>query len=241
MSLFTTGRYTYTPSRPLTQAAVPLWSYHVRRLRKAHAHFAATNASWGTYPGDGAIWAAVKDALEPLQPSDGKSDWRVRIVMSRPSSGGVAPLRVETPLAALPPFTLTINADLFKRRLWIDSRATPAPEGSEVDLRRYKTSRREVYEAAQARFADQEAHAEVLLWDESGEALEGTTSNFAILTADGWVTPRSRDILPGTGRAALLDAGEIREVERITVQQVKEAPRVVCFNGLRGVWEAEVV
>lgn len=220
---------------------MPLWEYHARRLRTAHAHFAASDPSWGEYPGDEAVWAAVQSALEPIERQDGKSDCRVRIVLSRPSSGQVAELRVETPLAALPPFTLKITDNLFRRKLWIDSVPTPAPEGAAADLRRYKTTRREVYEAAQARFADKEAHAEVLLWDASGEALEGTTSNFAILTPEGWVTARSRDILPGTTRAALLDAGEIKEVDRITVQQVKEAPRVVCFNGLRGVWETDVM
>ncbi|EKD01354.1 hypothetical protein A1Q2_04342 [Trichosporon asahii var. asahii CBS 8904] len=240
VSLFTTGRYTYIPTRPLTENAVPLWSYHVRRLRTAHAHFAARDRSWGTYPGDAAVWAAVKAALEPLQPSNG-ADWRVRIVMSRPTSGDVATVRVETPQAALPPFTLRITNDLFKRKFWVDTLPTPAPERDQVDLRRYKTTRREVYEAAQARFADKEAHAEVLLWNESGEALEGTTSNFAILSPNGWVTPKSRGILPGTARAALLDAGEIREVDRISVDEVKQAERVVCFNGLRGVWQAEVV
>lgn len=239
MALFTTGRYTFCAARPLTPAAVPLWAYHVRRLRVAHAHFAAGDDSWGSYPGDAAVWSAVQAALEPLQSTSG-TDWRVRIVLSRPSSGGVASLRVETPQAALPPFTLRLGDNLFRRRLWVDSEPTPAPASADADLRRYKTTRREVYEAAQARFADREPHPEVLLWN-GGIALEGTTSNFAILTAEGWITPRSSDILPGTARAALLDAGEISEVDCVSVAQVREADRVVCFNGLRGVWEAEVV
>jgi hypothetical protein len=74
--LFSTGRYT-SPSGPLTPDAIPLWKYHVARLRTAHAHFAALGtAQWGEWVGDDEVWARVKAAIEEKE-REGRGDWRV--------------------------------------------------------------------------------------------------------------------------------------------------------------------
>lgn len=167
----------------------------------------------------------------------------MRVVLSRPGHDETfARVSVETPPAgALPPFSTYITDEsMTKRKLWIDSQPTPSPRQAEERYRLYKTTRREVYEAAQARFADKEPHAEVLLWNSEGMALEGTTSNFAVQTPAGWITPKVHELLPGTCRRYLVDAGVVKEVDAISLQDVKAAPRVICFNGLRGVWEAEL-
>jgi len=74
-SLFTTMRYTTDRKREVTQDIIPLWTYHSRRLREAHAYFAERDGleKWGDWPGDEAIWGKVKEKLEDL----GKGDYRV--------------------------------------------------------------------------------------------------------------------------------------------------------------------
>jgi len=74
-SLFTTMRYTTDRKREVTQEMIPLWTYHLRRLREAHAYFVVRDGldRWGDWPGDEAIWGRVKEKLEDL----GKGDYRV--------------------------------------------------------------------------------------------------------------------------------------------------------------------
>lgn len=248
LSLFTTARYTYTP-QPITPDSIPCWTKHVARLRKGFAHFARDDWSWGVYAGDAEIWDAVKMAIAPLRPGSEGNDWRVRITLSRPKWGDhMAQLKVETPRMKLPPFVESVRdiESMPRRALWVDTRPTPTPpeDRFEADFRRFKTNRRKVYELAQARFAHREPNPEVLLWcegEDGGEALEGTTSNFAVFAEDGsWITPRNNKILPGIMRATLLEKGDIKEVPYISVNQVKKAEKIVCFNALRGVWIADL-
>lgn len=87
----------------------------------------------------------------------------------------------------------------------------------------------------------------------NGLLLESVTSNIAILTptADGlgeaWLTPAldpaTTPLLAGTARAELLARGVVTEA-RLTVEDWEAARRdnrrVIGFNGLRGVYEAEI-
>jgi branched-subunit amino acid aminotransferase/4-amino-4-deoxychorismate lyase len=85
------------------------------------------------------------------------------------------------------------------------------------------------------------SHSEVLLHT-STHLLETATSNIAIQTSDGWITPRlNRETTPflsGVMRRYLLDQAVI-VVGDLSVRDFEEAKmdgrRVIGFNGLRWV------
>ena len=74
-SLFTTMRYTTDSNRKLEEGMIPLWPYHLRRLKEAHTYFAHKDGedAWGILPGDKAVWEIVRDKLESVD----KGDYRV--------------------------------------------------------------------------------------------------------------------------------------------------------------------
>jgi len=53
---------------------IPLWTYHLRRLREAHTYFVEKDGDkWGFWPGDEAVWGKVREKLEGVN----KGDYRV--------------------------------------------------------------------------------------------------------------------------------------------------------------------
>lgn len=105
---------------------------------------------------------------------------------------------------------------------------------------RHKTTRRDVYEAARAEFAPEEAD-EVLLLNERGELCEGTITNLFVEEADGLLlTPAlSSGLLPGVLRAELIREGQARaEVLQPAALQNR---RLFVGNSLRGLVPAELV
>jgi hypothetical protein len=74
-SLFTTMRYTTDFKRDVREGIIPLWPYHLRRLKEAHAHFVKRDGGdkWGIWPGDEVVWGKVRDKLESVD----KGDYRV--------------------------------------------------------------------------------------------------------------------------------------------------------------------
>ena len=99
----------------------------------------------------------------------------------------------------------------------------------------HKTTRRHVYEQAKADFPD---HDDVLLFNEDGEATESTIANLAV-EIDGalFTPPVDCGLLPGTARAELLARGALRE-RRITLAELRVAPRVFYLNSVRGLFPA---
>jgi hypothetical protein len=87
-SLFTTMRYTTDSKRVVEERMIPLWPYHLRRLKEAHAYFVKRDGGdiWGIWPGDEAVWGRVKDKLGNLD----KGDYRV---CSMPTIGSGKELR----------------------------------------------------------------------------------------------------------------------------------------------------
>jgi len=71
-SLFTTMRYTTDSKRAVEEVNIPLWPYHLRRLKEAHAYFANKDGEdkWGIWPGDEAVWEKVRDKLESIDEGD---------------------------------------------------------------------------------------------------------------------------------------------------------------------------
>jgi len=102
----------------------------------------------------------------------------------------------------------------------------------------HKTTNRAVYERARRPDCD-----DVVLWNPAGEATESTIANLVVEEAGHGrrVTPPiDCGLLPGTFRAELLEAGEVSEA-RVTVEQLRRAPRFWLVNSVRGWCPAELV
>lgn len=120
---------------------------------------------------------------------------------------------------------------------------------------RYKTTKREIYDAARARCgatlrpsADPfEPPFDVLMYNLDGQVTETSISNCAFCLdrrlSSAFVTPAAAcGLLPGIQRQALLDQGQIEEgiVTRAELQHAVEAAtlEIMCFNAVRGVFTA---
>jgi para-aminobenzoate synthetase/4-amino-4-deoxychorismate lyase len=105
------------------------------------------------------------------------------------------------------------------------------PVSSEHEFLFHKTTVRDTYDAAKARFPDA---PDVLLWNELGELTETTTGNLVVELDGHLVTPPvGCGLLPGTMRGQLLADGDIveRTVRRSDLDRVGAAWMV---NSLRG-------
>ena len=95
----------------------------------------------------------------------------------------------------------------------------------------HKTTNRAVYDRARLPDCD-----DVILWNPAGEVTETTIANLVVEDADSGrrVTPPIVcGLLPGTFRAELLETGEVDEA-RVTVEQLRRAPRFWLVNSVRG-------
>lgn len=111
---------------------------------------------------------------------------------------------------------------------------------SEDSLYRHKTSKRDLYEAARAEFAKDEAD-EVLLLNERGELCEGTFTNLFVEDGTGMLLtpPITCGLLPGILRADLIRERKVRaEVLR---PETIAGRRLFVGNSLRGLIRAELV
>ena len=160
--------------------------------------------------------SSVRDELDRAV-SGKREPQRVRLLASR--DGGI---RVEC--AAL-------GDDLAPARLGI----AKAPVDPANILLRHKTTYRAMYaDAAQPDCDD------VVLWTPEGYATETTLGNLVVEIDGRRVTPpTSEGLLAGTFREELLARGEIVE-GRVTLADVKSAPRVWIINSVREWWPAEI-
>jgi para-aminobenzoate synthetase/4-amino-4-deoxychorismate lyase len=119
---------------------------------------------------------------------------------------------------------------------WIVPAAEPVDSG---DLFLYhKTTRREAYRKA----TDHRPGApDVLLTNGRGEITETTIANVALRIGGEMVTPPVRcGLLPGVQRAAMLEAGALRE-RPITLAEALQAGRLTLMNSVRGLWEVRLL
>ncbi|KAK8869710.1 hypothetical protein IAR55_000278 [Kwoniella newhampshirensis] len=257
-AIFTTMRFTSPspspdrPTIPITREMIPLFDLHIERLREAHAYFANRDLRrWSMWIGDDVVWEEIRRELEEKELVE-RGDWRVRVVIS--PRGNVNVQVVPAPADA-GPFTFhpSTSTSHLTRPLVLDPQSVDASEESrqELDLRLYKTTNREMYDRAYERGATIfPNHPEILLHTPT-HLLETTTSNIAILLPSGeWVTPSlspdpdERPFLNGVMRRYLLREGIVREGElrmEDFIRAKRHGWRVVGYNGLRGVWEAELI
>ncbi len=105
----------------------------------------------------------------------------------------------------------------------------PVPSGHEFLF--HKTTVREVYDDARARFP---GAPDVLLWNEVGELTETTIGNLVVRLDGRLVTPPvTCGLLPGTFRAQLLADGEVVE-QVIQRSDLDRADGVWMVNSVRG-------
>ncbi|WP_427184770.1 aminotransferase class IV family protein [Bordetella bronchialis] len=126
--------------------------------------------------------------------------------------------------------------------------ALPQPQGvclwsarlsSAEVLLRHKSTHRPWYEAITAWLAGHPDIFDALFCNERGELCEGSRTNVYLQMGGVWFTPPvSCGCLPGVQRAALLDAGLVRE--RILYEDdVPRASRIRLSNALRGWMDVE--
>ena len=107
------------------------------------------------------------------------------------------------------------------------------PVQSDDPRLRHKTTDRRRYDM-QAQAALSPGDADVLLWNERGEATEFTRGNLVYeLGGVRYTPPEGSGLLPGTFRQALLDAGDL--VERpVTLAELSRADALWFINSVRG-------
>lgn len=180
-----------------------------------HLRRAAASADYFDIPFDPAeVRAAIARATE------GRSEpARLRVLIDRDGW-------VDVEVADLPPAAGPV-------RLALDDR----PIDRRDPFLRHKTTVRRVYDDARRRHPGAD---DVILRNGDDEVTETTIGNLAVCLDGEWVTPPVESgLLPGTERAARLDAGELREAP-VTVYDLRRATGLARLNSVRG-WEEAVL
>jgi para-aminobenzoate synthetase/4-amino-4-deoxychorismate lyase len=111
---------------------------------------------------------------------------------------------------------------------------SPEPVDDQSPWLFHKTTRREVYDAAQAARPDAD---DVVLWNRRGEVTEACRHNLVVDLGDGPVTPPvSCGLLDGTFRGHLLATGQVRE-RVVTLPELRAARSFFLVNSVTG-WRA---
>jgi para-aminobenzoate synthetase/4-amino-4-deoxychorismate lyase len=189
----------------------PLTGY--RRLEEHHARLRGSASFFGFELDEAAVAAALE--REAGRFPDRAS--RVRLLLDRRG-------RVETGAAPIP-------ASVEPVRLAVDREHPVDP--ADVTLF-HKTTLRERYEEASARYPDAD---DVVLMNAGGAVTETTVANLAVRIDGRWWTPPLEDgLLPGCERAALIQDGTL--VERsIAVEELERAEEVAVLSSVRP-WRA---
>lgn len=191
----------------LEDGRYPLLDAHLARLHACARHFALPGTK-----------QQALDALQAVAAQHPSGVWRVRLTLGD---------RAQATAEALAPTPEPVRLLLAPRA--IETR------GAQAEFIRFKTTRREVYEA----FAKPAGVWDLMLWNEDGELTEGSFGNLALEIDGQWLTPRlEAGLLPGVGRARWLRESRVREA-RLQREDLGRASRLAWFNALRGWLRAE--
>lgn len=187
----------------LTDGVYGLINRHLDRLRASAAYF-----------GYGLDDGGLLDAMARHAESRAAGAYKTRLLLHRDGSVHLESSPI-TPLTG-EPLPVAISDD---------------PVSSSDIFLYHKTTHRRVYETRRARH---ENVFDVLLVNERGELTEFTIGNL-VIERDGvkWTPPVACGLLPGTLRAELLDAGEIRELP-LHPDDLRSAARIWHINSVRG-------
>ncbi len=197
----------------LSAGQYPLEALHLARLQRCAKHF-----------GLRLPLALVRDRLLALAAAHPQGDWRVRLSCS--ASG-----QIDTWVEALEPTPQPVALALADAP--IDS------EGPGAEFLQHKTSRREAYEALNAR--KPAGIFDLILYNRHQELSECSFGNLALRIEGRWLTPRREaGGLPGVYRELLLQQGRIHEA-RLLRSDLDRAEALAFFNSLRGWCDAHLV
>jgi para-aminobenzoate synthetase/4-amino-4-deoxychorismate lyase len=156
---------------------------------------------------------AIEQALDMRIAELGAGLWRLRLLVAHDGS-----------------FTLAHTA-IVPEDQPVEVAFAREPIQADLKFIRNKTTQRAHYDAFRAAYNDV---FDVILWNKRGELTEFTYGNL-VLEIDGErLTPALESgLLPGTMRAELLAAGEIREA-RLLREDVARATRLWFINSVRG-------
>ena len=194
----------------LRDGVLPHVDLHLDRMATAAAHF-------------GMPWDRQRalQALQTLATTHPKGPYRVRLLL--PAHGhfqAQAFALVDTPQ----PVRLQL--------------ASAPLADAHSEFVRFKTTRRAHYDA----FTPSDATVfDTVLFNAQGEVTECTRGNIAVLLDGRWVTPPlACGLLPGIGRAVLLQSGRVSEAV-VRVEDLQRAQGLAFVNSLRGWLDAELV
>ena len=139
---------------------------------------------------------------------------RIRVLLA--SDGALEVQVLDPPAPRSEPWTLALDS---------------VPVSSDDEFLRHKTTRRDRYDEAIARFPEAD---DVVLWNERGEVTETTVANLVVELDGEALTPdESAGLLPGTLRAELLANRRIRAAV-VTLDDLRRADRIWAVNSVRG-------
>ena len=155
--------------------------------------------------------ASVLASLEQIRANEPK---RVRLLVS--PSGSIEVQVLDLPQPVLESWEVPVDV---------------IPVQSENEFLFHKTTIRDIYDLAKARFPNS---PDVLLWNERGELTETTTGNLVVeIGSDLYTPPVTSGLLPGTFRRQLLEQGKITE-KIIHRSDIDEISSIWMVNSLRG-------
>ncbi len=193
-------------------AGIWLRGYHLARLSASAAYF-------------GFVFDAVKvrDAIDAA--ISGKSQEQLRVRLLLDEDGDVTVTVTPQPAPA---------ANAVMRYVISDTRLNSS------DLFLYhKTTRRELYDREWKHYSDTLGADEVIYLNENDELAEGSRTIIFIEQGGKLLTPRlAAGVLPGTLRAALVDAGRAVEA-RLTIEDLNGSEAIFLGNSVRGLIRAE--
>ena len=164
--------------------------------------------------------AAVRARLDALARTFAAAPQRARLVVAR--DGGIS----------------CNAAPLTEPGARVRLRLAPAPIDPGDPFLYHKTTRRQVYEQAKAARPDCD---DVVLWNDRGEATETTIANLVVERDGRRITPPVEcGLLPGVFRDYLLARRDIAQA-RVTLDELRRAPRLWTINSVRKWREAELI
>ena len=102
----------------------------------------------------------------------------------------------------------------------------------------HKTTKREIYELAEAEHPDSD---DILFWNDNGEITETKIANVIFNIDDEWVTPpQSSGLLGWTYRAMLLEKALLKE-RIIHKSEILNASEITLINSVRGKFTAQLI
>ena len=142
------------------------------------------------------------------------TDYKVRILLTRDE--GIT--------CQYEPLHQSVNAK--PKKVWI----AQAPIDSTNPFLFHKTTNRQVYDSAKAKFPDDD---DVLLWNKKGEVTESSVANIVILWNEKLITPPVKcGLLNGTYRSFLLEQNQIIE-RTISLEEITKATEIYLINSVR--------